>query len=160
MSDFTLSRISKSDDWATPERVYSDLNNEFHFNDDPCPLKGITLQDGLSREWGTSVFMNPPYSSPTVWVKKAFEESRKGKTIVGLLRGDTSTMWFHDWVLPYAELRFVKGRIKFNGKPAPFPSIIAIWRQRKPSRGSAYGPDMDAMSSWVNPDGSPFRVGE
>lgn len=75
------------------------------------------------------MFLNPPYSNPTPWVKKAYEESLKGKTIVGLLRGDTSTRWFHDWVLGKAELRFIKGRLRFNDTgPAPFASIVAIWR--------------------------------
>ena len=124
MSDFTLSRISGTDNWATPKELYDALDAEFHFTDDPCPLNG---DGGLEREWGKSVFMNPPYSNPAPWVKKACEESLKGKVIVGLLRGDTSTRWFHDWVLPYARIRFIKGRIKFNGKPAPFPSIIAVW---------------------------------
>jgi hypothetical protein len=129
MSDFTLSHISKSDSWVTPASVYDALNAEFHFNDDPCPLDGT---GGLEREWGTSVFLNPPYSAPYPWVKKAYQESLKGKVIVGLLRGDTSTKWFHEWVLPFTELRFVKGRIKFNGKPAPFASIIAIWGKYEP----------------------------
>ena len=124
MSDFTLSHRSQSDNWRTPAEVYAQLDSEFHFNDDPCPIGG---HDGLQRDWGTSVFMNPPYSQPMPWVKKAYQESLKGKTIVGLLRGDTSTNWFHDWVLPYAQLRFIKGRLKFNGRPAPFASIIAIW---------------------------------
>jgi len=126
VSDFTKSHISKSDDWRTPKEVYDTLDAEFHFNDDPCPIQG---NGGLERDWGTSVFMNPPYSKPTPWVKKAYEESLKGKTVVGLLRGDTSTRWFHDWVWHKAELIFVKGRLKFNGiGPAPFPSIIAIWK--------------------------------
>jgi hypothetical protein len=71
MSDFALSHISKSDSWATPAKLYAELDAEFHFNDDPCPLEGI---GGLEREWGTNTFMNPPYSNPTPWVKKAYEE--------------------------------------------------------------------------------------
>lgn len=131
MSDFTLSRISKSDDWSTPEELYADLNAKYHFNDDPCPLGGIALQDGLSREWGTSVFMNPPYSNPTPWVKKAYEESLRGKLVVGLLRCDTSTKWFHNWVWHKAELVFVKNRLHFSERgPAPFASLIAIWGNR------------------------------
>ena len=127
MSDFTKSRISNSDDWATPKDFYDKLDAEFNFNDDPCPLNG---KGGLDREWGTRCFMNPPYSKPSPWVKKAFEESQKGKLVVALLRGDTSTAWFHDWVLGKAELRFVRGRLKFNGiKPAPFPSIVAVFRK-------------------------------
>jgi len=113
-----------SDDHATPKEFYDELNKEFNFNDDPCPIQG---SGGLDREWGTRTYMNPPYSNPTPWVKKAYEESLKGKLVVGLLRGDTSTRWFHDWVYGKAKIRFVKGRLKFTGKPAPFPSIVAIW---------------------------------
>jgi len=129
MSDFTLSKRS-NDHWSTPKGLFEKLDNEFHFNDDPCPLNG---NNGLTRAWGTRTFMNPPYSNPMPWVKKAYKESQKGKLVVGLLRGDTSTRWFHDWVFGKAELRFIKGRLKFGGqnKPAPFASIIAIW---KPSR--------------------------
>lgn len=123
MSNFALSHMS-NDHYATPRDIYRILDGEFHFDDDPCPLNG---EGGLVRSWGKSVFMNPPYSNPTPWVKKAYEESLKGSVVVGLLRGDTSTRWFHDWVLPFAEIRFLKGRLKFNGKPAPFPSIVAIW---------------------------------
>jgi hypothetical protein len=135
MSDFTLSHISKSDSWNTPKELYDALNSEFHFNDDPCPLNGT---GGLERDWGNSTFMNPPYSKPTEWVKKAYYESLNGKTVVGLLRGDTSTRWFHDWVLGKSEIRFIKGRVKFNGKPAPFPSIIAIWRVEMKIRAWRY----------------------
>lgn|SRR4030043_349400 len=125
MSDFTLSKTGGlADNYRTPPDLYAELDAEFRFNDDPCPLSGT---GGLDREWGTSTFMNPPYSNPTPWVKKAYEESLKGKTVVGLLRGETSTRWFHDWVIDKSEIRFVKGRIKFNGKPAPFASIIVVW---------------------------------
>lgn len=121
---------SKPPSYRTPKDFYEELDAEFHFNDDPCPLGGINGVDGLSRSWGTSTYMNPPYSKPAPWVKKAYEESLQGKTVVGLLRGDTSTNWFHDWVKDKAEIRFVKGRIKFNGKPAPFASIIAVWKSK------------------------------
>ena len=134
MSDFTKSGISGHDNFATPKELYNSLDSEFHFNDDPCPLNDSPDEDGLSRKWGSSTFMNPPYSNPYPWCKKAYEESLNGKVVVGLLRGDTSTKWFHEWVLPYAELRFIKGRIKFNGNPAPFASIIAIWRCSEQSK--------------------------
>jgi site-specific DNA-methyltransferase (adenine-specific) len=129
MSNFALSKMS-DDNWATPKELYEVLNAEFHFTDDPCPLDPNVTVDGLMREWGGCCFMNPPYSKPTEWVRRAYQESLNGKTVVALLRGDTSTRWFHDWVLGKAtEIRFVKGRLKFNdAKPAPFPSIIAIYK--------------------------------
>lgn len=124
-----MRRSLESDSYATPKAFYDELDNEFHFNFDPCPLNEHPGrgEDGLLMEWGSSTFMNPPYSNPMPWVRKAYEESLKGKVVVGLLRGDTSTQWFHDYVLGKAEIRFIKGRIRFNGNPAPFPSIIAIW---------------------------------
>jgi site-specific DNA-methyltransferase (adenine-specific) len=142
MSDFTKSKISKSDNFETPEDFYERLNREFKFNDDPCPIHGM---GGLEREWGTRTFVNPPYSNPLPWIKKAYLESFNGKMVVMLLRGDTSTKWFHEWVLGKAEIRFVKGRLKFNGKPAPFPSILAIYKPTKKyaclllSHGNGYG---------------------
>ena len=130
MSDFTKSHISKSDSFETPKILYDELNAEFNFNYDPCPLNERYIIDGLKTEWGSSVFLNPPYSNPTLWIKKAYEHAKNGNIVVGLLRGDTSTRWFHDYVLGKSEIRFIKGRICFNGKRAPFPSIIVVWGKK------------------------------
>lgn len=51
---------SKSDEWATPQEVFDELDKEFHFNLDPCATSEnhkcetfYTLQDnGLERSWG------------------------------------------------------------------------------------------------------------
>jgi site-specific DNA-methyltransferase (adenine-specific) len=75
--------------------------------------------------------MNPPYGREiTQWVKKAWEESQKGATVVCLLPARTDTRWFHSYVLGKAEIRFIKGRLKFEGakNSAPFPSMIVIYR--------------------------------
>lgn len=82
---------------------------------------------------GQITFCNPPYgrNSTRVWIKKAYEESRKPNTVVVcLVPSRTDTQWFHDFILGKAEIRFVKGRLKFgNGKaPAPFPSMVVIYR--------------------------------
>lgn len=46
-----------------------------------------------------------------------------------LLPARTDTKWFHEWVLPYAEIYFIKGRLKFGDSKnsAPFPSMIVIF---------------------------------
>ncbi len=78
------------------------------------------------------MFCNPPYGKDIAkWCKKAYEESQKPDTVVVLLvHSRTDTRWFHDWVYGKAELRFVKGRLKFGGSKnsAPFPSMVAIFR--------------------------------
>ena len=110
--------INHSDNWATPPAFYAELNKEFNFDFDPCPLNhNVTLWDGLEVEWGKSTFCNPPYSRilKPLFVKKAVSEAKKGKTVVLLLPVSTSTALFHDWIKPNAkEIRFVRGRIRFQ----------------------------------------------
>jgi hypothetical protein len=118
---------SVHDNWSTPKDVYDKLNAEFRFNDDPCPLHG---RGGLEREWGTSTFVNPPYSEIKLWVERGFNEALKGKIIVMLIPSRTDTRWWHDYVMKAYEIRFIKGRLKFgdNKNSAPFPSAIVIFK--------------------------------
>jgi site-specific DNA-methyltransferase (adenine-specific) len=105
-----------SDNWATPESLYNELDKEFNFDFDPCPL--YSSFDGLAIEWGKSNFINPPYSRKLKedFVIKSIEESNKGKLCVMLLPVSTSTKLFHKSILPNAkEIRFLEGRVKFLG---------------------------------------------
>lgn len=122
---------SMSDHWRTPESLYKKLNEEFHFDFDPCPHNESPEFDGLRVEWGSSNFVNPPYSNWQEWVKKGYEEYRKDRTVVLLLASRTDTRIFHDIILPYAtEIRFLRGRLKFSDskKGAPFASVIVIFK--------------------------------
>jgi len=131
---------SRSSDWATPLGFFLGLDSEFHFDLDvaasaqnaKCGRYFTIEDDGLSRDWAPSVcWMNPPYGSTIGrWVEKAHHESTLGATVVGLLPARTDTEWWHRHVIAAAEIRFVRGRLKFQGhaKDAPFPSAIAIWR--------------------------------
>lgn len=75
--------------WLTPPELYKQLDDEFHFDFDPCPYP--KTYDGLTCEWGKSNYVNPPFGSimhngrkkgATAWVRKAIAEHRKGKTVV------------------------------------------------------------------------------
>ena len=120
-SNRKLPRFTGHDNRATPRELYDLLNSDFDF--DPCPLGGEKSFDGLSVDWGNRNYVNPPYSNVRPWIEKAL----KGKLCVLLLKVDTSKRVFHDLILPNAsEIRFLKGRIKFTGKPAPFPSMLVV----------------------------------
>lgn len=131
---------SKDEVWATPQDFFDTLNEEFHFTLDPCALpenakcsKYFTPEDdGLQQDWdGEIVFCNPPYCRKVSdWVKKAYYESKKPNTrVVMLLAARTDTKWFHEYIYNKAELRFIKGRLKFgdNKRNAQFPSMIVIF---------------------------------
>lgn len=131
-------RLVQHDNWATPKEVYDKLNQEFHFDYDPCPLD--FKEDGTTTEWKQSNFINPPYSRKLkeAFILKAFKESKKGKTCVLLLPVSTSTKIFHEVIYPNAEIRFWKGRINFlaNGiksdkyKSGQMDSMIVIFKAK------------------------------
>jgi len=120
---------SESVEWPTPKALYEQLDAEFRFDFDPCPLGGS--QDGLSRlftRWdGRRVFCNPPYGPE---IRKFLERAFEAEIAVYLLPARTDTKWFHELVLPHAkEIRFIRGRLKFGDaeNSAPFPSMIVIY---------------------------------
>lgn len=132
---------SNRQDWETPQELFESLDAEFGFELDVCATESNTKcgkyyspeQDGLIKEWAWAgtVWMNPPYGREIgKWVKKAFEESLKGATVVCLLPARTDTAWWHDYIEGKAEVRFIRGRLKFSGSKgsAPFPSAIVVMR--------------------------------
>jgi len=109
--------LKNSDNWKTPQYFYNELDKEFNFDFDPCPYNHDMSWDWLEIERWQSNFINPPYSRKLKdsFVKKAIEESKKGKLCVLLLPVSTSTKLFHEHILPNKnEIRFIKKRIKFE----------------------------------------------
>ena len=128
---------SETDEWETPQDFFDELNKEFGFTFDVCATVenskcGLNFfskeMDGLSVGWPQGMkWMNPPYGREIgKWVKRASEE----KNTVCLLPARTDTKWFHEYILGKADIRFLKGRLKFGGSKnsAPFPSMVVIFR--------------------------------
>lgn len=112
--------LNHSDNWATPKDLYDKLNAEFNFDFDPCPLNDGEItpdKDGLLLSWGKRNFINPPYSRSLkeAFIRKAYQESLSGKLCVMLLPVSTSTKIFHEIIYPNCEIRFLRGRVKFEG---------------------------------------------
>lgn len=132
---------SKSNEWGTPQKLFDELDQEFCFTLDPCSThenakckKHYTLEeDGLLQDWsGEVVFCNPPYGREiSKWVEKA---ATSNATTVMLIPARTDTKYFHDYIYGKAEIRFLRGRLKFEkekdvpGDSAPFPSMIVIFK--------------------------------
>ena len=97
--------------WLTPDDLYKELDNEFHFDFDPCPYPKPDNFDGLLCEWGQSNYVNPPFGTilhdgkkkgPTAWARKALEEHGKDKRIVMVYPIDK---WIHMLLSAGAEVR-------------------------------------------------------
>jgi phage N-6-adenine-methyltransferase len=131
---------SATDEWETPQDLFDRLNKEFDLTVDVCATKENTklphfytkAMDGLSYDWknfGGRCWMNPPYGREIgKWVEKA--ATGGAAVVVALLPARTDTRWWHDFIQDKAEVRFIKGRLKFGGykNSAPFPSAIVIFR--------------------------------
>lgn len=130
---------SERDDWETPPILFRQLNEKYHFTLDVCATKENAKcqryftkeENGLEQDWGRhSAFMNPPYGRAIInWVRKAYLASQQGATVVCLLPSRTDTAWWHDYVIPYGKITFLRGRIRFVDAlySAPFPSAVVVF---------------------------------
>ena len=146
---------SNKDHWRTPQWLFDLLDKEFNFDLDPCGdskhllrrnLQTITpegifygdssderFNDGLTQNWNTRiVFVNPPFTNKIDWIDKCYNEGNNGATVVLLIPCSTDTKWWHNYVMKCTEIRFIEGRITFDGAegPAPFPSCIVVYHGR------------------------------
>ena len=144
---------SSRDDWETPPEFFAALNEEFRFTLDVCALPETAKcaayftpeDDGLSRAWiaprGARYFVTRRIRGERKTARDRWHGSRKpprrargqGAVVVMLIPARTDTLAFHKYIYHKAEIRFVKGRLRFrvNGKPgdaAPFPSMVVIFR--------------------------------
>lgn len=145
---------SSEKDWETPDCIFLPLKEEFDIAFDVCASEENKKCDAyfdrkansLAQNWQHllwrtadkgAVWMNPPYGRGIEqWVRKAYNESQKGLTVVALLPARTDTSWFHNYILNKQEVRYLRGRIKFVGanSSAPFPSMVVIFRPNKKNK--------------------------
>lgn len=126
---------SKTDLWSTPQDLFDKYDRLYHFDLDVCAIEDNAkclryfspLENGLLQPWVGSCWCNPPYGRQIgLWVEKAVKSDA---LVVMLLPARTDVSWFHDFVLPYGRIEFLRGRIKFGGavNGAPFPSMIVVF---------------------------------
>lgn len=135
--------------WRTPPALFACLNTEFCFQLDAAAAahnalcrKFITAeQNTLKTPWADYlsipgyVWLNPPYSDITPFVKKAAAESANQIGTVMLVPADTSVGWFKEAIQTASEVRFITaGRLAFinpvTGKPVSGNnkgSMLIIW---------------------------------
>ena len=130
---------SKTDLWYTPQDFFKKYDDVYKFETDVCATDDNTKcakyyteeMDGLQQEWRGVCWMNPPYGRTIgKWMKKAYESSLEGATVVCLVPARTDTNWWHDYAMK-GDIEFIKSRLKFGGSKnsAPFPSAVVVFKQ-------------------------------
>lgn len=118
--------------WNTPDELYAYLNEQHHFDFDPCPANPTF--NGLMVGWGECNFVNPPFNDITSWLHKGLQEQQQhNRKSVFLLPVRTSVKYFHEIILKYAsKIQFLTHRVSFisqiDGKhsSAPFDCMVVI----------------------------------
>ena len=118
--------MTEKDNWETPDW----LMEHFKLHFDPCPKNPDF--DGLEIDWENPSYVNPPYSNPLLWVKKAIEETKKGVNVVMLLRVDVSTRFYKKIMEQNPHIAFFNERLKFSGsKNSPNFSSMLVFLEAK-----------------------------
>ncbi|HEQ3521559.1 TPA: phage N-6-adenine-methyltransferase [Citrobacter freundii] len=142
--------LDQRDLWRTPPALFASLDAEFCFQLDAAAAPHNALcrrfisaeQNTLETPWADYliipgyVWLNPPYSDITPFVKKAAAESINQIGTVMLVPADTSVGWFKEAIQTASEVRFITaGRLAFinpvTGKPVSGNSkgsMLIIWR--------------------------------
>lgn len=136
--------VAKSSEWGTPQALFDRLDMAFLFKLDVAATtentkcaQFLSAPDGLIEPWvdGWS-WCNPPYGRGIGdWTAKAVHEQAYGHQSVLLLPARTDTVWWHRDVMAYAtQIRFLVGRLRFEGatSSAPFPSALIVFGSSYP----------------------------
>ena len=138
---------SNNHEWETPDHIFQDMDDIYHFTLDVCATDDNALcdryytiaEDGLKGDWDKVNWCNPPYGRELPkWIEKAYKETLKGNATVVLMPARTDTKYFHEYIWdqainswrPWIETVYmIKGRLKFSGadNSAPFPSMLVVF---------------------------------
>lgn len=148
---------AKSIEWGTPQWLYDDLNQEFNFTVDvasthenaKCKIH-YTKVDNVFAEnlQGETIWCNPPYDIDMldVFTKFLWRQTRQDNTLaVMLVPVKSDQAWWHNYVL-LSEVRFIRGRIKFQGAKSGCPMavcLVIMQRNRLPIMKSYAGPQRE-----------------
>ena len=138
MSNMNVHFSSATEMWSTPQEFFDKYNKIYKFNLDVCATPENTkcenyfteIDNGLEQVWKGACWMNPPYGRTIKeWMKKAYESSLEGTTVVCLVPSRTDTAWWHEYAVK-GDIEFIRGRLKFGGhtNSAPFPSAVIVFK--------------------------------
>jgi phage N-6-adenine-methyltransferase len=129
---------SGAGEWFTPPDLFKDIESKYgpfsldvaaDETNSKCEEYFDVKQDGRLQTWHGRVWCNPPYVDLIKWVKKAYEETQAGNCEIAviLLPAQTSTQWFHEYALPFAELYWIRGKRRFGAmKGTAFNGSVAV----------------------------------
>lgn len=154
---FTKRPVTAS--YNTPQWFFDELDSEFHFDIDLAASaenskckRFFTYEDNaLEQTWRKRVcWCNPPWGGLRHWIKKAWEESQLGSTVVMLAPVRSETKAWQEFVIgKKPEVRFLPYKLKFANMKDTFPQslVLIVWRPHKIKSPEEWGSIGGKLSS-------------
>lgn len=116
-----------NDNIKTPDHLLNDVWCQFHITHDMSPFDFDPMcEDAFSIEWGDVNYVNPPFSNIPAFIQRCLQQ---GKPTYMLLPMRSSTVYWHELVLPNISGMYLLSRLKFPGfqRGSPVPFCIAVF---------------------------------
>jgi len=133
--------------YRTPKDFIKVVNDEFPIafdlasSDDNCivPAHFTVKDDALSQSWPTDGWnwLNPPFNNIGRWARKCREQLEyEGVRTLFLVPASVGSNWYRDYVHSVAEVRFLNGRLTFEGHTTCYPKdlMLAIFEEDREPR--------------------------
>lgn len=137
--------------YRTDKRFLKVVRSEFKIvfdlasSDDNCVVKRHFTEkdDALSRDWPRGAgysWLNPPYRDIWPWAQRCYEQSLRGSKTLLLVPASVGADWFKQWVWGKAEIRFLNGRLTFEGHAQGYPKdlMLAVFDRTRASGASIW----------------------
>jgi phage N-6-adenine-methyltransferase len=137
--DIDLFTSSETDEWATPPEFVRPLTQAFNGYEldaasgaEDSPIAQTVFQEnGKQQTWFGDVWCNPPYSEMVSWTNKVVAEATRDQvdSITYLVKGDTSTEWWHTAINTAEYVAMIDHRLAFGDgeNNAPFASHVFLF---------------------------------
>jgi len=131
----------ENDDVATAPRLWRPLDRHLGGFDldpaagcEPTPIadeRYTEADDGLSRPWFGTVWLNPPFSQKADWYGRLAAQYQRGavERAAAVATADSSADWFHESFSTADTIAFLDGRDWFlgNGSSPSFATVVGLW---------------------------------
>lgn len=122
----------------------------------PPKSNGIVLPWAATIRTGNKLaYVNPPYSSKAIWLRRCLEEARAGMEVIALVPADTDTAHWYLYCTTAATRRcFLRTRLVHTGvksepEPARFPSVLVYWQPERDNQRIRRFHDVFTPEGWV-----------
>ena len=104
-----------------------------------CPHYFTKEEDALRQRWHGTAWMNPPYGREiAAFMRKAYQESIAGATVVCSVLSCAATDWWHRYA-KCGQVIYLRGRLRFDSRRGWIGGVIRVPQRSRLGCGTNCG---------------------